>query len=67
MMKVLVEKREDFQLVSRLNLENKELRSTMNKLRLRETKYRKIIEEFKQKGKLKRTKDRKNDKRKWIE
>ena len=54
LLKSLVEKREDFQLLSRLNSENKDLRSQVNKLRIKELSLKKVIGEFKQKGFLKR-------------
>lgn len=52
----LIEQREDFQMLTRLNNENKDLKSQLNKARVKESNMRKIIEEYKGKGSFNRAK-----------
>jgi hypothetical protein len=47
-----VEKREDFQMLTRLNEENMAIRSQLNRARIKESNLRKAIDEYKIKGGL---------------
>lgn len=60
LVKQLVEKREDFQMLTRLNEENMVLRSHLNRARVKESGLRKAIEEYKIKGQLNRAKSGKD-------